>query len=729
MATSSAGFQLRTLVEEETPSHYFDDDSSDDAPMVGGFNTKPTGRAGKPSSTSSARNAKNRSVLLRGTSLRVISDRKDLPSGQSSPSNWDPPPSDDSFTGLGKGSHFSSLPKPEPPPNYFSRRDVSDLAPDIGDPEAPEPSGSSNSSSPIISSSKRLPPSPSEASHGSHPRHPSNAVPGSSLQSWSSLRARVSTPTRSTIPGSFISDSEGSDYCHINDPDPPKTKYSDNMTKRLTELAAQRRREIQAAQQRKASGSRGSTPSNNDDKRKRAPEPDAALKEEYEHALDALESTQEERDQLVAEKAQLEQQVRLLKQQINDFSVVVEDHEKDKVHLRRQVKQLRHVVQTQYEEPMVLHDQLDQAHYKLRKAERRNRYVDDTDRWKADAKYRKKQKDVGALVFGFSYAPDEHKDDILRERKGAQGLVAKSVTEVTSMMNQFNHDIFQTSAHLSKFITNRGSRYASVSTGVNDRARKVLGVRAVETILTNIPTTAMLNPLLIQIVLQIFLVFWCNSIIEAWYPKQATFAEFLVDVCSKLKVGDSHNICGAKTTITQIHTRDSVNMFSDWAQDIIDDLHEILSVFGWAIAGYQADALGRRGPDEARNSLVSLVKVAYDLRTAMAEISTSGDVDLAIISCDTPFNSAVMEDEFEDKRKSVVKKRSVEPDDSDDELEFMGNRTKGFVERVVGTTGIGLQKEVMKPHNLLGVMKRDIEMVLKPRVVLEQSLLEALDTV
>lgn len=49
-----------------------------------------------------------------------------------------------------------------------------------------------------------------------------------------------------------------------------------------------------------------------------------------------------------------------------------------------------------------LREQLDQAHFKLRKAERRNRYVDDADRWKADAKYKKKRKvqDTTNSLFG-----------------------------------------------------------------------------------------------------------------------------------------------------------------------------------------------------------------------------------------------------------------------------------------------------------------------------------------
>lgn len=193
-----------------------------------------------------------------------------------------------------------------------------------------------------------------------------------------------------------------------------------------------------------------------------------------------------------------------------------------------------------------LREQLDQAHFKLRKAERRNRYVDDADRWKADAKYKKKRKvqDTTNSLFGFpSYEPDEHKDEILKERRGAQGLVAKSVTVVTAMMSRFNEELFQTAASISDLVESMGFERASMLSIRRERAERVLGTRLVSMILPTIPKAkkgSLLNPLIAQIVTQAFLAYWCNSIIEAWYPKQETFAEFLVDLSSNLKVGSEY---------------------------------------------------------------------------------------------------------------------------------------------------------------------------------------------
>jgi len=456
--------------------------------------------------------------------------------------------------------------------------------------------------------------------------------------------------------------------------------------------------------------------------------------EEVEELLDELEATRSERDDLAAQVHKLNYQIMTLKSQADKLNAAIkkaaEDqsslnrkHTAEKRALQKQILQLKEVIEEEIEEPLVLRDRLDQATFKLRKAERRNRYVDDADRWKADAKYRKKKNDAGALLVGFpTYEADEYKESVLKERRGVHGLVAKSAEEVVNMMTLFNHSVFQTAARLSPLIVLRGARYAAAATGPSERAKKVLGARAFALVVDRLPVLRKLNPLLPQMLLQMFLAFWCNSIIEAWYPKQATFAEFLVDVCTKLKVGDSAGVSGLKTVITQSHTRSSVNLFGEWAQDIVDDLHEILSAFGWVITGYDARAVGMRGT-AFHGAIVNLVKEAYDLRTAMAEVSTSGDVDLAIISFDTPFNPKRMKDEYADERESG--KGGKINSDADDGGSIGSKGRQAVVERVVGTTGIGLQREVMRPH-VAGMMKRDIQMVLKPQVVLEKSVVEAL---
>lgn len=180
----------------------------------------------------------------------------------------------------------------------------------------------------------------------------------------------------------------------------------------------------------------------------------------------------------------------------------------------------------------------------------------------------------------------------------------------------------------------------------------------------------------------------------------------------------NRNVCGRKTIITQKHTRDSSNLFDEWAKDILEDLEIILSIFGWRGPKNKSLPSAIMAADTSSVSAVILgvVKEAYDIRTAMAEISTSGDVDLVIVSCDTPFNDIWMDDAYGDYRKRATLTTG----------NVMDPHGKTVIESVVATTGIGLQRETWKTDALSGVMSREVDMVLKPRVVLEYTLLEAL---
>ena len=99
---------------------------------------------------------------------------------------------------------------------------------------------------------------------------------------------------------------------------------------------------------------------------------------------------------------------------------------------------------------------------------------------------------------------------------------------------------------------------------------------------------------------------------------------------------------------------------------------------------------------------LTLIEVAYDLRTAMAEKDICGGLEIVIVPPDTPFQEKWMTDGHTDHRKVHT-----------DELS---------VDFVAGTTGIGLQRRVTERVN--GQFESRMEMELRPKV----TLVRALDT-
>ena len=97
---------------------------------------------------------------------------------------------------------------------------------------------------------------------------------------------------------------------------------------------------------------------------------------------------------------------------------------------------------------------------------------------------------------------------------------------------------------------------------------------------------------------------------------------------------------------------------------------------------------------------LALVKVAYDLRTAMAEKDICGGLEIVIVPPDTPFQEKWMIDAHADPRKI----------DTD----------KSRVDYVAGTTGIGLQRKVSETVD--GQFRSSVEVELKPKVTLARAL-------
>ena len=97
---------------------------------------------------------------------------------------------------------------------------------------------------------------------------------------------------------------------------------------------------------------------------------------------------------------------------------------------------------------------------------------------------------------------------------------------------------------------------------------------------------------------------------------------------------------------------------------------------------------------------LALVKVAYDLRTAMAEKDICGDLEIVIVPPDTPFQEKWMIDTHADPRKA----------DTD----------QSRVDYVTGTTAMGLQRKVSGTVD--GQFQSRMEIELKPKVTLAHAL-------
>ncbi len=153
---------------------------------------------------------------------------------------------------------------------------------------------------------------------------------------------------------------------------------------------------------------------------------------------------------------------------------------------------------------------------------------------------------------------------------------------------------------------------------------------------------------------------------------------------------DKQQICGKQVKI--ISTESATPEFDAWVNEITSDLSRILLVGGVKMRSGTSDILPSK--------LLPLIKIAYDLRLALAEKDLCGGLELAAPSPDLPFHPNFMQDAEEYALQGSRKKNTNNLSTDGFEPQF-----------IAGTSALGLKRTL---NGQPGVY----EMVVKPRVVL-----------
>ena len=134
-----------------------------------------------------------------------------------------------------------------------------------------------------------------------------------------------------------------------------------------------------------------------------------------------------------------------------------------------------------------------------------------------------------------------------KELKGAQVFLTKadtlSTTDVVQKVNALNEEIFQAAALLGEMLRNteRTDRTQEQVTVAFEKARWMLGEQMASILAAeSVNPRTDLNPLLVQVVLQIAITSWCKFVVSSWKPSDGTVADFLAAIYSEIRqVGES----------------------------------------------------------------------------------------------------------------------------------------------------------------------------------------------
>ncbi|KAF8971852.1 hypothetical protein BDZ97DRAFT_2054554 [Flammula alnicola] len=363
---------------------------------------------------------------------------------------------------------------------------------------------------------------------------------------------------------------------------------------------------------------------------------------------------------------------------------------------------------------------LDAMHHKLQRAERQIRCLDHVTR----AKLEVRQEGISSFI---------------RRTKQALAKEPEPSVAVIGAVEVLNEEILQI-ANL--FVENLERTNALVDIDV-ERARAVVG-EGMCSMMEMQAKERKLRLLLMQVVLEVFMVHWCSAIIEGWYPKQRSFADLLIELSAQ-SANVSHKgiimknltttilasqiMCGKPIQIVQPHSNTSMaakfpewwrfsfdveggdtigaktvnlqgakagfaHLHSEWVSDIFKDLGQLLRLGGLKVRSQRASMFSAK--------ILSLVKLAYDLRAALAEKDMCGGLELAVVGPDTPFQAKWMDEGHTTTRTNTT--------------------ALSQMEHIAGTSGLGLQRTVGE-ESRGGSSDSRIDMILKPKVVLIRVLL------
>ncbi|KAH9484480.1 hypothetical protein JR316_0003962 [Psilocybe cubensis] len=414
---------------------------------------------------------------------------------------------------------------------------------------------------------------------------------------------------------------------------------------------------------------------------------ESKLRDLLDRTLRELKDTREEAERVTAqitwEKSRLVKELKASNEHVRVLLAENEVQRQTISSLRTEVNNSEMELTAIKQEKQKWQGQLDAMHHRVARAERRGRWLDNLTQSKVESRME------GA------YGPT---------RRSAKAAALKTASaEVVGAVVALNEEILQTANQLVESIER--SHIVGSNASIL-RSKAVVG----ETItrMMQQQQSGNLRYLLVQVALETFMVHWCTQIIEGSYPRRQSFADLLIDLSSQTSNPSSGYVVTSSTAVRcgKINILDmSTNMtsqFRTWITEIAQDLFKILSAGSLRMKLTKGDVL--------TSKLLMLVKMAYDLRTALAEKDICGDLDIAVVSLDYPFQGKWMEeahcDTMRNKKASPASGATAE---------------QGLVAAI---SGFGLQRSPADANGKASTS--DPDMILKPKVVLAHVLEKSL---
>ena len=215
-----------------------------------------------------------------------------------------------------------------------------------------------------------------------------------------------------------------------------------------------------------------------------------------------------------------------------------------------------------------------------------------------------------------------------------------SISEVGEKVTALNEENFQAASTLGEiFIHKRNERPKKDLEAVIAVSREIFGVRLTNVLITQSQKPEV-NPLLVQVILQILKVEFSVSKIQSWYPGDSAIGGFLSAIYSEIRLTGKHlivrnqvlrdihyfleeqGVSGRWRALTRAHTRPSSET---WPHDLLyEQLQSLLIVASWAPFSEDDYGDGRQSSGKrAYEAIVGITGIGLGKDSEIAESSAT----------------------------------------------------------------------------------------------------------
>ncbi|KAF8168570.1 hypothetical protein BJ912DRAFT_827815, partial [Pholiota molesta] len=242
-----------------------------------------------------------------------------------------------------------------------------------------------------------------------------------------------------------------------------------------------------------------------------------------------------------------------------------------------------------------------------------------------------------------------------------------SASELSQKVSDLNEEVFQVAAWFSDSLMHKQHQWESEAEtqSAYQTTCKWIGEPAAR-VLVGTASDPEPNPILVQLVMQIYFARFCSVKIECWYEGAEEINSFLSRAYGEIRRKGKQAVSSRWRGITRALTRPPLR---NWTRelDFVHNLCDIMRIAGWELSN----------PDKGsafEQQRESIFKAILDISIALGEHFTSADIEVYCPAPGAPFDPQCMEDALDDGQRKKD-----------------GGGGGGGGGAILGTAGIGLR--------------------------------------